>query len=46
MPVEEAIKRGYDLTARNPNKKEEYEYEPPQILVSKIMEKRKGLVRF
>ncbi len=29
VPVEEAIKRGYDLTARNPNKKEEYEYEPP-----------------
>jgi len=43
VPVEEVIKRGYDLTTRNPNKKEEYEYEPPQVLVSKIMEKEKRI---
>ena len=43
VPVEEAIKRGCDLTARNPNKKEEYEYEPPQTLVSKIMGKEKRI---
>ena len=31
------------MQVRNPNKKEEYEYEPPQVLVSKIMEKEKRI---
>ena len=31
------------MQVRNPNKKEEYEYEPPQVLVSKIIEKEKRI---
>lgn len=38
VPVKEVTKRGYDLTARNPNKKEAYEYESPQKLLSEIIQ--------
>lgn len=41
--VEEIIKRGYDLTAKNPNRKEDYEHRKPEILLSEIMEKEKQI---
>ena len=43
VSTEEIAKRGYDLTARNPNKKEEYEHKPPEILLSEIIEKEKQI---
>jgi len=43
VPVNEIIKRGYDLTARNPNRKEEYEHKSPEILLSEIIEKEKQI---
>lgn len=41
--AEEIIKRGYDLTARNLNRKEEYEHKSPEILLSGIIEKEKRI---
>jgi type I restriction enzyme M protein len=41
--AEEIVKKGYDLTARNPNKKEEYEHTSPEILLSGIIEKEKQI---
>lgn len=41
--IEEIVKRDYDLTARNPNRKEEYEYKSPKVLISVIMEKEKQI---
>jgi type I restriction enzyme M protein len=43
VPVEEIIERGYDLTAKNPNRKEEYEHKSPDILLSGIIEKEKQI---
>jgi type I restriction enzyme M protein len=43
VPVNEIIKRGYDLTARNPNKKEDYGHKSPEILLSEIIEKEKQI---
>jgi len=43
VPVEEMVKKGYDLTARNPNKKEDYEHKSPEIILSGIMEKEKQI---
>lgn len=40
-PVEEIIKRDYDLTAKNPNRKEEYEHRPPQELVASSEKEQK-----
>jgi len=41
--VEEIVKRGYDLTARNPNKKEGEEHKSPEALLSGIIEKEKQI---
>ena len=35
VSAEDVVKKGYDLTARNPNRKEVYEYEPPVLEVSR-----------
>jgi type I restriction enzyme M protein len=43
VSVDEIVKRGYDLTARNPNKKEEYQHTPPEVLLSGMIEKEKRL---
>jgi len=43
VPVDEVIQRDYDLTARNPNIREEYEYESPEVILSEIMEKEKKI---
>ncbi len=42
-PIEEIIKRDYDLTAKNPNRKEEYEHRPPEELVASILEKEQKI---
>jgi type I restriction enzyme M protein len=44
VPVEEIVKRGYDLTAKNPNKKEEAEYKSPRELITSILEKEKMIL--
>jgi len=44
VPVEEIVKRGYDLTAKNPNKKEELEYKTPEELVASVLEKEKMIL--
>jgi type I restriction enzyme M protein len=44
VPVEEIIKKGYDLTAKNPNRKEEFEYKPPEELVASILEKERQIL--
>jgi type I restriction enzyme M protein len=41
--AEEIVKKGYDLTARNLNKKEEYEHTSPVVLLSGIIEKEKQI---
>ena len=43
VPVDEVIQRDYDLTARNPNIREEYEYESPENLLCKMIEKEKQI---
>ncbi len=43
MPVEEIIERGYDLTARNPNRKEAFEHRKPEELISSILEKEQRI---
>jgi len=37
------IKRGYNLTARNPNKKEKYEHKSPEVLLAGIIEKERQI---
>ena len=44
VPVHEMIKRGYDLTAKNPNKKEELEYKPVGELVAGVVEKEQQIL--
>jgi type I restriction enzyme M protein len=44
VPVEEIIKRGYDLTAKNPNRREEAEYKSPEELIASIIEKEKAIL--
>lgn len=39
VPVEDVVERGYDLTARNPNREEEYEHRPPEELVADVLAK-------
>ena len=41
VPVEEIVKRGYDLTAKNPNRKEEFEYKSPEELIASVIEKER-----
>lgn len=44
MPGEEIVERGYDLTAKNPNRKDEYEHRPPEELVASILEKERKIL--
>lgn len=44
VPVEEIVKRGYDLTAKNPNRKEETEIKTPDELVSDVIEREKAIL--
>jgi len=37
--VEEVVERGYDLTARNPNREEKYEHRAPEELVADVLAK-------
>jgi len=39
VSMEEIVERGYDLTARNPNREEEYEHRPPEELVADVLAK-------
>ena len=41
--MDEIIKRGYDLTERDPNRKEASEYKSPETLLSGIIEKEKPI---
>ncbi len=44
MPVEEVARRGYDLTAKNPNRREEFEYKSPEELVASVIEKERAIL--
>jgi len=44
VPVEEIVKRGYDLTAKNPNRREEFEYKSPEELVASVIEKERAIL--
>ena len=41
IPVEEIIKNNYNLDIKNPNKKAEFEYLPPEELIAKIKKSEK-----
>jgi type I restriction enzyme M protein len=43
VPVKEIVKKDYDLTARNPAKKEEIETKTPEELISGILDKEKEI---
>ena len=43
VPLEEIVKKDYDLTARNPSRKEEFEYKSPEILLSGIIDKERQI---
>ena len=44
VPVEEVIRRGYDLTAKNPNRKEKFEYMLLKELIASILEKERQIL--
>jgi len=44
VPIEEIVKKGYDLTAKNPNKREESEYKAPEDLISDVIEREKTIL--
>ena len=44
VPVEEIVKRDYDLTVRNPNRKEETVTKSPEELVASALEKEKQIL--
>ncbi|MEM2688114.1 MAG: N-6 DNA methylase [Thermoproteota archaeon] len=44
VPVEEIVKRDYDLTARNPNRRQEASYVEPEELVESILEKERQIL--
>jgi type I restriction enzyme M protein len=44
VPVEEIVENGYDLTARNPSKKEEEGYPEPEKLVESVIEKERQIL--
>lgn len=45
VSVKEVIKRGYDLTAKNPNKKEGAEDRSPEELVASALEKERQILK-
>lgn len=42
-PVETIVKRGYDLTAKNPNRIDNYEHRSPEELVASVLAKEKRI---
>jgi len=44
VSIEEIRERDYDLTARNPNKKQEMVYIEPEELVESILEKERQIL--
>ncbi|WP_117236635.1 N-6 DNA methylase [Thermus sediminis] len=44
VPVEEIKQRGYDLTARNPNRREANTFPLPMEIVAQLMEKERGIL--
>jgi type I restriction enzyme M protein len=42
--LSEIVKRGYDLSARNPNRKDDYEHRPALELVQSIKAKEERIV--
>lgn len=44
VPVEEIVENGYDMTARNPSRKEEAKYPEPEELVAGALEKEKEIL--
>lgn len=43
VPVEEIVKSGYDLTAKNPNRAKDIEHRPPEELIASILEKEQQI---
>ncbi len=44
VPIEEIIERGYDLSAKNPNRKDDYEHRPALELVQSIKAKEERIM--
>ncbi|MDD3813124.1 MAG: class I SAM-dependent DNA methyltransferase [Desulfocapsaceae bacterium] len=44
IPIEEIIERGYDLSAKNPNRKDDYEHRPALELVQSIKAKEERIM--
>jgi len=44
VPVEEIIERGYDLSAKNPNRRDDYEHRPALELVQSIKAKEERIM--
>jgi len=44
VAVQDVVKNGYDLTARNPNRKEDLEHRPPEELVADAIEKENRIL--
>jgi len=40
VPVEELVERGYDLSARNPNRSNDFAHRPPEELAANIAAKQ------
>ena len=44
VPIEEIVERGYDLSAKNPNRKDDYEHRPALELVQSIKAKEERIL--
>jgi len=44
VPIEEIVKRGYDLSAKNPNRRDDYEHRPALELVQSIKAKEERIL--
>jgi type I restriction enzyme M protein len=44
VPIADIIERGYDLSARNPNRKDDYEHRPALELVQSIKTKEQRIL--
>ena len=44
MPVEKVKEQGYDLTARNPNRKETQTFPPPMEIVAGLLEREREIM--
>jgi len=44
IPAEEVVKNGYDLTAKNPHRKDEHKHRPPAELVASVLEKEQAIM--